>query len=168
MSTRNVATMVILFVGWLVIVSPVRAQAPQRGQEWPVYGGDPGGMKYSPLTQINPSNVHRLELAWTWETGEQPIPVPRRAFRDQLVWPGPFQATPLMINDTLYLSTPYHRVVALDANTGRELWSYDPRAYEWGRTGSRGFRHRGVATWTDGKERRIFTNSRWLTQGDSQ
>lgn len=81
MSTRNVATVVILLVGWVVIVSPVRAQSAQQGRDWPVYGGDPGGMKYSPLTQINRGNVHELELAWTWETGEQPIPVARRPFR---------------------------------------------------------------------------------------
>ena len=126
----------------------------EQGVGWPVYGGDPGGMKYSALTEINRGNVHRLELAWTWKTGEGPMPLPGDAF----VSPGPFEATPLMIDDTLYLSTPYSRAVALDANTGAELWSYDPRAYEWGQTF---FHHRGVATWTDGSERRIFINSRW-------
>ena len=63
-----------------------------------------------------------------------------------------------MIGDTLFLSTPYNRVVALDAKTGRELWSYDPQAYRWpaSRRTAPGFVHRGVATWTDGKQRRIF------------
>ncbi len=155
---RNVTGAAWLLLALMVMVLPIQAQSAQRGQDWPVYGGDPGGMKYSPLTQINRGNVHELELAWIWETGEQPIPVPRRPFRDQPVTPGPFQVTPLMIKDTLYLSTPYHRVVALDANTGRDLWSYDPRAYEWGATA---LHHRGVATWTDGTERRVFINSRW-------
>ena len=154
MSARNLATVVVLLVGWVVIVSPVRAQAAQRGQDWPVYGGDPGGMKYSPLTQINRSNVHELELAWIWKTGEQPIPRPAQG----ALRPGLFEATPLMIGDTLYLSTPYHRVVALDANAGTELWSYDPRVHKWP---GRVFLSRGVATWTDGQERRIFINSRW-------
>ncbi|HSM04109.1 MAG TPA: pyrroloquinoline quinone-dependent dehydrogenase [Longimicrobiales bacterium] len=132
-------------------------------QEWPSYGGDPGGTKFSPLVQINRENVHRLELAWTWETAEEPIPGYKTPARGQgAVRPGPFEATPLMIGDTLYLSTPYNSVVALDAGTGTELWSYDPRAWEWGRLYlSSDFHHRGVATWTDGRERRIFLNSRW-------
>ncbi len=52
-----------------VLVSCVVAPDEPQGRDWPVYGGDPGGMKYSPLTQINRSNVHELELAWTWGTG---------------------------------------------------------------------------------------------------
>jgi len=150
----------VLFAVSLSLLPGCRAapEAEKQGVEWPVYGGDSGGMKYSPLTQINRDNVQRLELAWTWKTGEEPILGPRRPIRGEDVWPGEFQATPLMISDTLYLSTPYNRVVALDANTGTELWSYDPRAYEWG---PYHFTHRGVATWTDGKERRVFINSRW-------
>ena len=141
---------------------PAVPEDEKQGVDWPVYGGDPGGMKYSSLTQINRSNVQRLELAWTWKTGEEPIPEPSGPTWDK-VRPGPFEATPLMIGDTLYLSTPYNRVVALDASTGAELWSYDPRVYEWGRPpyGVLEFIHRGVATWTDGTERRIFINSRW-------
>ena len=78
----------------------------------------------------------------------------RRTRRRALV-PGNFQATPLMIGDTLFLSTSYNRVVALDANTGRELWAYDPKAYAAGQPpNGTGFVHRGVATWTDGKQRR--------------
>ncbi len=156
MPKRAPVVMLLLLAAALL---PAHAQAVPQGHDWPVYGGDLGGMKYSSLTQINRSNVHRLELAWTWETGEQPIPVSRGPIRGQGVRPGLFEATPLMIGDTLYLSTPYNRVVALDATTGAELWSYDPRAYEWGR--GQPFMHRGVATWTDGKERRIFINSRW-------
>lgn len=130
-----------------------------RAQQWPAFGGDAGGMRYSPLTGISRANVNRLEVAWTWATGEQPIPETdsTRAAR-----PGNFQATPLMINDTLYLSTPFNRVVALDAGTGRELWSYDPGAYKAGQpSNGTGFVHRGVATWSDGRSRRIFINSRW-------
>lgn len=133
--------------------------AGRQGVDWPVYGGDAGGMKYSPLDQIDRGNVERLEIAWRWETGEEPILGPRRPVRGEDVWPGSFQATPLAINDTLYVSTPYNRVVALDAETGTELWSYDPRAWEWGATSLT--THRGVATWTNGRERRVFLNTRW-------
>ncbi|MEN8182475.1 MAG: pyrroloquinoline quinone-dependent dehydrogenase [Myxococcota bacterium] len=142
---------------WLIAFSNLGAQ------EWPSYGGDPEGTKFSPLAQINRDNVDRLQLVWTWETGEEPIPRYKTPARGQdAVRPGPFEATPLMIGDTLYLSTPYNRVVALDADTGTDLWSYDPRAWEWGRVyQSADFMHRGVATWSDGRERRIFINSRW-------
>lgn len=126
---------------------------------WPVYGGDAGSTKYSPLTTINRENVAALVAAWEWRPGERATPATdsTRAAR-----PGMFQVTPIAINDTLFLSTPFNRVVALDANTGREIWSYDPGAYRYGQpSNGTGFVHRGVSTWTDGRERRIFMNSRW-------
>lgn len=141
----------------------VTAFSQDRGQiaEWPVYGGDPGGMRYSRLTDINRDNVGRLTRAWTWATGEVPIPQTGSA---RAARPGTFQATPLMINDTLYLSTPFNRVVALDAHTGRQLWRFDPGAHTFGQpSNGTGFVHRGVAQWMDTAEgkRRIFINSRW-------
>ena len=123
--------------------------------EWRVYGGDPGAMKYSALTGITRDNVHLLRPVWRWRTGEQRDSVHRAR-------PGLFEATPLMFGDTLFLSTPYNQVVALEAGSGRELWRYDPRAYEAGQPpNGMGFVHRGVAAWSDGRERRIFLNSRW-------
>jgi len=123
--------------------------------EWPAWGGDLAATKYSTLTDLNRGNVAQLTKAWEWATGETPNAEPRTR-------PGNFQATPLMIGDTLYLSTSYNRVVALDANTGQELWSYDPKAYAAGQPpNGTGFVHRGVATWSDGKQRRLFMNSRW-------
>jgi quinoprotein glucose dehydrogenase len=134
-------------------------QSSSRLVEWPVYGGDPGGMKYSPLADINRETVGRLTTAWTWATGEAPI---RATDSTKAARPGWFQATPLMIHDTLYLSTPFNRVVALDATSGRELWRFDPGAYRDGQpSNGTGFVHRGVAAWTDGRSRRIFMNSRW-------
>ena len=67
-----------------------------------------------------------------------------------------------MVGNVLYLSTMYTRVVALNAETGAELWSFDPRIYEGGPKGAgpRGFKHRGIARWSDGDESRIFLNSR--------
>jgi quinoprotein glucose dehydrogenase len=85
-----------------------------------VYGGDAGGLKYSPLATIDRSNVAQLKVAWTWKTGEQAITPPGASVPAR---PGQFQVTPLAIGDTLFLSTPFNRVVALDASTGRELWS---------------------------------------------
>jgi quinoprotein glucose dehydrogenase len=121
--------------------------------EWPYPAGDPGGMHYSSATTINASNVAELKVAWTWKTEEEP--------KNGAV-PGTFETSPVMINDVLYLSTPYNRVVALDANTGEKIWDYDPHAYEAGQPpNGTGFVHRGIATWSDGRQRRVFINSRW-------
>ena len=132
----------------------------QRSVNWNAWGGDAGAQKYSALTDLNRDNVSKLQVAWTWESHEQPI----TASPGQLsARPGQFQASPLAIDDTLYFPTPYNRVIALDATTGRELWSYDPQVWkEFGQpSNGTGFVHRGVGSWTDGRERRIFLNSRW-------
>jgi quinoprotein glucose dehydrogenase len=132
---------------------------------WPFYGGDQGGSKYSALAQINRSNVTHLQLAWEWSTGEKPL----ASFGTH---PGLFEATPIFIENTLYLPTPYNRVIALDAATGKERWSYDPKAYEEGQVpNGTGFVHRGVAYWFDhvAKRGRILLNSRsHLIELDSQ
>jgi quinoprotein glucose dehydrogenase len=123
--------------------------------DWPVYGADGGSTKYSRAATINRANVAQLQTAWEWSTSEIPI-------ADKRVRPGNFQATPLVVHDTMYLSTSYNRVIALDANTGRPLWEYDPKAWEFGQPpNGTGFVHRGVAMWSSGKERRILMNSRW-------
>ncbi len=145
----------IIFVLSAILLSRLTALGGQSGTDWPVYGRDPGGTKYSPLAQINRRNVSQLTVAWKWKVGEQPIP-------EKGVSPGQFEATPLMIDDILYLPTPYNRVVALNANNGEEIWSYDPHAYNWRNPPpSIGFIHRGVAAWSNAKQRRIFLNSRW-------
>ena len=147
----------ILALGAAIVAANV--QGPSRLVEWPVFGGDPGGMRYSTLTDINRDNVGGLARAWTWATGEMPIP---QTDSTKAARPGTFQATPLMVNDTLYFSTPYNRVIALDANTGRQLWRFDPGAHTFGQpSNGTGFVHRGVALWTSGRERRVFINSRW-------
>jgi quinoprotein glucose dehydrogenase len=128
---------------------------PAQRVEWPAYNGDLAATKYSQLTDVNRTNVTKLVKAWEWATGET-------ADAATHARPGNFQATPLMIGDTLFLSTPLNRVVALDANSGHEFWSYDPKAYAAGQPpNGTGFVHRGVATWSDGKQRRVFINSRW-------
>ena len=142
-------------VALVLLSSAPSAQRPAASRDWPVYGRDAGGAKYSPLTAITRDNVARLVKAWEWKTGEAPL-------AQHGTFPGAFQVTPLMIDDVLYLSTPYNRVVALDAATGRERWAFDPRAYEDGQPASgQGFIHRGVAAWRDKGALRIFLNSRY-------
>jgi quinoprotein glucose dehydrogenase len=142
---------------WLLAASlTAHAAHAVQDQEWPYYGGDPGGQKYSPLADIDRDNVSRLALAWQWQTGETPLP-------QYSTSPGVFEATPLMISGVLYLSTPYNRVIALDPKSGKELWAYDPKAYVAGQVpNGTGFVHRGVAAWRDSRTHalRILMNSR--------
>jgi len=136
------------------------AQQSARAVDWPTYGNDAGGLKYSSLADINRGNVAKLEIAFTWNTNESNIPASEG---QKPARPGQFQATPLAIHDTLFFSTPFNRVIALDANTGREYWAFDPQPWKtYGQpSNGTGFVHRGVATWTNGRERRVFINSRW-------
>jgi quinoprotein glucose dehydrogenase len=153
----------------LAIATPATAQRPaqqgagktdpSRTGEWGTFAGDPGASKYSALADINRANVKQLRPAWTWAVGEKPVP---RTDSTKAARPGNFQTSPIMVGDTLFFSTPYNRVVAMDASTGKPYWTYDPGAYRYGQpSNGTGLVHRGVASWTDGKERRIFMNSRW-------
>ena len=139
-----------------VLPSGVMFVLPLLAQTWPYYGGDQAGSKYSALTDINRANVRNLKVAWEWRTGE-------KALEEFHTTPGMFEVTPLFVDGTLYLSTPYNRVVALDPATGKERWSYDPKAYEDGQVpNGTGFVHRGIAFWRDSanKRGRIFLNTR--------
>lgn len=132
--------------------------------DWPHYGNDLGGTRFSPLTDLDRQTVEDLHPVWTWRTGEDN----RHDDRGALAVPGTFQVTPLAISDTLYLSTPFNQAVALDAETGRELWRFDPAAHRQPMPPGRGaFVHRGLAAWTSGGGgggggggRRIFLNTR--------
>ncbi|MGH9338089.1 MAG: PQQ-binding-like beta-propeller repeat protein [Acidobacteriota bacterium] len=114
------------------------------GAGWKSYGRDPGGTRYSPLNQINRSNVSRLQQAWSLSTGE--LELMKQA--GQRRWTA-FEATPLAVDGTLYISTPSSRVFALNAQTGEEIWRFDPQAG----TSKRQFEaHRGVAFWETSDE----------------
>ena len=93
-------------------------------QEWKFYGGDAGGTRHSALQQINPQNVARLKPAWTYHTGE----VTRGDRSTERHRIAPFESTPLVIDGVLYFTTPSSRVIALDAETGNEIWKFDPQA----------------------------------------
>jgi quinoprotein glucose dehydrogenase len=107
---------------------------------WPHYGNDPGGARYSSLTQINRGNVAQLRVAWTFRTGAllNETYLNRRAA---------FESTPLLVEGKLFLSTPYDHVIALDPQSGNKLWEHDP-----GIDLSHGYAvvtSRGVAAWRD-------------------
>jgi quinoprotein glucose dehydrogenase len=130
-------------------------QRSTRQVEWLYFGGDPGGQRHSSLTDVDATNVTRLQRVWQWQHWETPLP-------DHGTTPGQFEATPLMIDGVLYVTTPYNSIAALDAETGKELWRFDGAAYELGQllSGS-GWKLRGTAVWRDERGRlRIFLNSR--------
>jgi quinoprotein glucose dehydrogenase len=119
--------------------------AAQDG-DWPAYGRDPGGERFSPLQAIRRENVASLQVAWTFRTGDAYVPKDGR--------PTAFEATPLHVDGTVYLSTPVGRVIALDPITGRQRWAFDARSPR--DKGYGDFASRGVSTWQRGRERRIF------------
>lgn len=121
-----------------------------RMVEWRAYGADAGGSKYSAADQITRANVGNLGIAWEWEPAEKALPDKHNAL------PGNFAATPLMIDGVLYVSTSYNTVAALDADTGKELWRYDPRATDEIQAQATGWTHRGLTAWWDGPDLRIF------------
>lgn len=116
------------------------AQSGNPNGEWTAYGRDQLGSRFSPLTQISRDNVSKLAVAWTYRTGESDVVTQQ---------PVKFEATPLMVDGTLYLSTPFGRVMALDPATGRERWRYDAKANRAGDWGD--FANRGVSTWVDAR-----------------
>jgi quinoprotein glucose dehydrogenase len=108
---------------------------------WPLYGGDAAGTRHSPLAQITPANVGRLEVAWVYRTGE----IERRG--PQRIAISSTQNTPTIVAGSLIVCTPFNRIVALDPATGRERWVFDA-----GIALDLELPHyncRGVAQWTD-------------------
>ena len=109
--------------------------------EWPAYGGSPDGAHFAALDDITRDNVRTLRVAWTYRTGDVSDGSGGR--------PGTnFEATPIMLDGTLYTSTPFGRVVALDAETGAERWAFDPHVNQRIATHD-ALTSRGVATWLD-------------------
>lgn len=149
----NRSNCVFKFALLFAALVPLSAQT-----DWPIVGHDPGGTRYSPLKQINTKNVDKLQLAWTFDTevADVPppaanaavsahaaetapgVPAPTRRPRHRLS-----ESIPLVIGHVLYMSTPYSRIVALDADTGKKIWEYvspHPPAL------------RGIAYWPGTKE----------------
>lgn len=111
------------------------------GDDWSYYGHDAGGMRYSPLKQINRENVTKLKVAWTFHVGDISDGSDGKK-RSGL------ETTPILVDGTLYLTTAFNRVFALNPETGKQLWVYDPMIDIAGDYGD-GLINRGVATWLD-------------------
>ena len=130
-----------------LILSAVMLIATEKG-DWPTYGRDPGGQRFSPLTEINVSNVKSLKVAWTFRTGD--------AYAPAQGWKTTqFEATPLYVDGTLFIGTPLGRILALEPRTGKQRWAYDPHVDK--DKGYGDFANRGVSTWkSDSQARRIY------------
>src|SRR5260370_27551452 len=102
--------------------APKGSGGQARLEEWRYWGASPEGVRYSPLAQIDRGNVTRLQPAWTYDTGEIALG------RGQPDFKANFATTPLVVAGVLYLSTPSSRVIALDPESGREIWLFDPQA----------------------------------------
>jgi quinoprotein glucose dehydrogenase len=117
----------LLFAGWIIINA-----APPKDVDYPYYGGDPGAMRYSTLTQIDAKNAAQLKEVWRYDLGG----------------PTTIENQPIVVNGIMYgvgVQTTY----ALDAATGKVKWEYTPPPIQ-------GRNPRGETFWTDGKERRLI------------
>ncbi|HKS79875.1 MAG TPA: nucleoside hydrolase [Candidatus Acidoferrales bacterium] len=130
-----------ILVGLLLAVLLVAPKAEREGQDaaanrdWAVYGGDAANTHYSPLAQINRSNVKQLRVAWSYDTGET----------------GGLETSPLVIGGELYGITPTQKIFALDAATGKLLWKFN--------SGINGTQpDRGLAYWSSSDDKRIFAD----------
>ena len=128
-------TIFALFAG-----SAAFAQTPAN-TDWPNYGNDPGGMRYSPLTEINRENVANLKVAWIFHTGDISDGSGGRKRSG-------FETTPILVDGSLFFTTAFNRVIALDPETGNQRWAYDPKIDQTLDYGD-GLVNRGVATWLD-------------------
>jgi quinoprotein glucose dehydrogenase len=131
--------------------------APRRTTDWPSYGNDPGGTRYAVLPTLTRENVGELQVAWTYHTGDVADGSEPGGSTSA------FEATPILVDGTLFVCSPFNRVIALDPVTGAERWSYDPQVDLSGRYANQ-LVCRGVATWLDADaapgaacRRRIFT-----------
>ena len=125
-------------------------------QDWPSYGGDNGSQKYSILDQINPDNVSELELAWEWESVDNPTVAANLEAGNNRAVPAAYKATPIVVDGVMYVSTSFGRIVALDAFSGEQKWSFDTAAWEAGRPMNLGYNTRGVAHWQKADKQRLF------------
>lgn len=141
---KNLPVLLVLLPVLVSCTSRTESTGPQSdaptaydtaADDWASYFGDPGGTHYSRLSQITRENVGSLREAWRYVTPD----------------PGAVQTTPLVIDGTMYVTSPLQKVIALDAATGREKWIFDSGI-------GVGAAVRSLAWWSEGEEKRLFTS----------
>src|ERR1700730_5301235 len=121
-------------IATIILLTSALACVAGAQTDWPIYGHDPGGLQYSPLKAIDTRNVSKLQVAWTYDTRPADVPPPAGApqssaegapARPAQPRSRASQATPLVVDGMLYLSSPYNRIVALEPETGKKIWEYE-------------------------------------------
>lgn len=136
LSRRSFALVLSLTISSVTITA---AAGPREG-DWAAYGRTALGGRHSPLVQITKANVDGLQVAWRYHTGETEAGREGRK-------PARLSATPLVVDGRLFFSTPFGKIIALDAGMGRELWKYDAQVDR--SVGYGDFVSRGVSYWAD-------------------
>ena len=132
----------------LLFIASCTAPPPQTPSvDWRVAGGEPGNSRYSPLDQINTTNVAQLGVAWIYHTKD--LPADR----------GEIQATPIVVDGILYTTTPALAVVALRGENGKQIWRFDPRTTPHAPRTALTHVNRGVVYWAEGSDRRVFVSA---------
>ncbi len=137
MATRNCLSLWVWAAAAALSLPVMAADA-----DWPVYGGTPGGTRYSEAAQLTPASVDGLRRQWMYRSGDEVARPPA------LMKTVKFQATPILVGDKLVLCTAFNEVIALDPGNGRELWRFDPQVATDRRPANR-YVCRGVAQWRD-------------------
>jgi quinoprotein glucose dehydrogenase len=135
--TNNIKETALLF--WILFV--LNAGCRQKESGWSIYKADGASTSYSPYADINARNIGQLKLAWTFNPDDA---------TDEARF-GASESNPIIVNGIMYTSSARHRIYAIDAGTGKQLWSFDP--FDGGRGGGV---CRGVTYWEDGADKRIL------------
>jgi quinoprotein glucose dehydrogenase len=141
----------LLLVALLAVIATLPPAWSEPIGEWRSYGHDLAGTKYTPLDQIDGSNVGKLGIVWRWRSPDNEI---GKQFPDLMRWT--HQVVPLMVGGVLYASSSFGTVTAIEASSGTQRWQFDPQSYLGGTPAQGIFIHRGVSYWSDGEDERII------------
>jgi quinoprotein glucose dehydrogenase len=145
----KLVALLLLICGLVLWSAGSISKSPEAADDdWSTYNGTPGGTHYSRLKDINTNNVHRLKVAWQYDTGDQ-LQVSKASNQPNST----MESNPLIVRGHLFFVSPKGRLICLDGATGRELWTFDPQYVTSARVPQR---VRGVSYWTDGQDRRIL------------
>ncbi|NUM53584.1 MAG: pyrroloquinoline quinone-dependent dehydrogenase [Candidatus Hydrogenedentes bacterium] len=139
---RLLVFVAVAYLAWYFWPVHVRIAMDGPTATWPDYGNDKGGSRYSPLTQITPANVKYLQKAWEYHTGD--VSDGKGAIKATSA----FEATPILNDGRLYFPSPFNKIIALDPETGKEIWKYDPKI-DLSVRYSNQLTSRGVTYWED-------------------
>jgi quinoprotein glucose dehydrogenase len=148
----------------VVAVTPIGFAKSDSG-DWPRYGSSAASTKYAPFDQINKDTVKDLGISWVWDSVDNAD----IKLRPGMV-PTAYKSTPIKVGDVLYTSTSLGSVVALEAATGKQIWTFDTETWKDGRPANIGFNHRGVSYYESGNQSRILmgTNNAYLWSLDAK